>query len=754
MNPTKQIKQKINDLEDREKLLSQKINRIRKEHAIAVDPSFKFKLEQDLKIAEEDQDKIQEEIGKLLQQIETHIAEIKGENFLSVPFNLWDIYEEIKFIGAGGIAEVYKVKNKRTHNISALKVLKFKHHKDYEIIARFWAEGRILGVLAGTGKHHIVKIRNLGKSADDEYFIEMEFIEGKTLAQHLMEKKTLTIQEVREILIQLCSALKRTHEFDVIHRDLKPQNIIIGKNNSLTLMDFGIAKRLDSKSIVTQKFIGTCAYSAPEMFSKKRFGKISQRTDIYSFGVLIYQLLTGKLPFGDTTTEAIHGHCYEAFPKINEENIPPRVKQLIAKCTQKTQKDRYQSIDELEEIIQQPKTWELPDEKKPDPPPPPTRNFPKTKILMALAFIVMVIMSVSLVWYFNGRTPDNHENGKLQAIVDSTYIEKPSEDTQKITEQPGTVSITSTPEGAEIYIDDVFKGVTPQTIDLAKGTYTVRLEIDGYEIYKKENITIEKDRDTPLDFKLEPIPVISNTNCPTTKGIEFVSVKGGTFQMGDQFNEGYSDETPVHTVTVDDFCMSKYEITFAQYDAFCEATGRTKPDDEGWGRGNRPVINVSWEDATAFCEWAGGRLPTEAEWEYAARSGGKKEKYAGFSDESLIYQYANFCDVNCSKSWKDENQDDGYQYTAPVGSYKPNGLGLYDMSGNVWEWCADWYDSDYYDRKVKDNPEGPETGEYKVVRGGSWYATPYNLRSTDRYYYTPSSGYTYIGFRVVVSRAQ
>jgi formylglycine-generating enzyme required for sulfatase activity len=490
------------------------------------------------------------------------------------------------------------------------------------------------------------------------------------------------------------------------------------------------------------------------MFSKKRFGKISQRTDIYSFGVLTYQLLTGKLPFGDTTTEAIHGHCYEAFPKINEENIPPRVKQLIAKCTQKTQKDRYQSIDELEEIIQQPKTWELPDEKKPDPPPPPTRNIPKTKILMALAFIVMVIMSVSLVWYFNGRTPDNHENGKLQATVDSTNIEKPSEDTQKITEQPGSISITSTPEGAEIYIDDVYKGVTPQTIDLAKGTYTVRLEIDGYEIYKKENITIEKDRDTPLDFKLEPIPVISNTNCPTTKGIEFVSVKGGTFQMGDQFNEGGSDETPVHTVTVDDFCMSKYEITFAQYDAFCEATGRTKPDDEGWGRGNRPVINVSWEDATAFCEWAGGRLPTEAEWEYAARSGGKKEKYAGFSDESLIYQYANFCDVNCSKSWKDENQDDGYQYTAPVGSYKPNGLGLYDMSGNVWEWCADWYDSDYYDRKVKDNPEGPETGEYKVVRGGSWINGPNGVRSTSRNLSTPSFRFNLIGFRVVVSRAQ
>jgi formylglycine-generating enzyme required for sulfatase activity len=241
--------------------------------------------------------------------------------------------------------------------------------------------------------------------------------------------------------------------------------------------------------------------------------------------------------------------------------------------------------------------------------------------------------------------------------------------------------------------------------------------------------------------RAEEIVVSPTPTQPTSNAdIDWVLVKGGTFDMGctsEQGDDCGNDEKPVHTVTVEDFHISKYEVTFAQYDAFCEATGRSKPDDEGWGRGNRPVINVSWEDANAFCEWAGGRLPTEAEWEYAARSGGKDETYAGFSDESLIYQYANFCDVNCSKSWKDENQDDGYQYTAPVGSYKPNGLGLYDMSGNVWEWCADWYGSDYYqycaDNNIRNNPKNTDKSSgRRVLRGGSWSYNRHFVRAASR----------------------
>ncbi len=200
---------------------------------------------------------------------------------------------------------------------------------------------------------------------------------------------------------------------------------------------------------------------------------------------------------------------------------------------------------------------------------------------------------------------------------------------------------------------------------------------------------------------------------------KMVLVKGGTFQMGS--NE-YDSEKPVHPVTVSDFYISKYEVTFDEYDAFCEATKRQKPADQGWGRGKRPVINVSWEDATAYCKWLSEktgknyRLPTEAEWEYAARGGAKSEgfEYSGSDDLDKVAWYSS----------NSKNQ------THPVGQKKANELGLYDMSGNVWEWVQDWYGD--YSSKAQTNPKGPGSGASRVLRGGSWIGYDDYCRVADR----------------------
>jgi len=251
----------------------------------------------------------------------------------------------------------------------------------------------------------------------------------------------------------------------------------------------------------------------------------------------------------------------------------------------------------------------------------------------------------------------------------------------------------------------------------------------------------------------QPLPPAPGTSSEIDQlGIKWVFVPGGRFQMGSE--EGQDDEKPVHWATVSDFWMSAHEITFSQYDAFCEETGKQKPDDEGWGRGSHPVIYVNWSDALAFCEWLSGkigaqvRLPTEAEWEYAARAGGKSIKYPW--GNNFDGTKVNFADKNASPFSSSKEWDDGFANTAPVGSFPPNDLGLFDMAGNVWEWCQDWYDNEYYRKSPAENPKGPtESKRVRVLRGGSWLSSEDGVRCSNRSVRYPVNTNDNVGFRCV-----
>ena len=231
---------------------------------------------------------------------------------------------------------------------------------------------------------------------------------------------------------------------------------------------------------------------------------------------------------------------------------------------------------------------------------------------------------------------------------------------------------------------------------------------------------------------------------PKGKKIEgMVFVKGGCFQMGDVFGDGYPGERPAHEVCVNDFYIGESEMTQKEWVAVMEANPSVSNTGDDY-----PVDSVEWEDAQGFIEKLNKktgkkyRLPTEAEWEYAARSGGKKEKFAGTSNESELGEYA----------WYDDNSEG---VTHPVKQKKPNALGLYDMSGNVWEWVYDFYDGSYYDVSPKDNPKGPDTKykTYHILRGGSWYCEARNVRTTDRYWsdVDVEGADSLFGFRLVLS---
>jgi formylglycine-generating enzyme required for sulfatase activity len=227
-----------------------------------------------------------------------------------------------------------------------------------------------------------------------------------------------------------------------------------------------------------------------------------------------------------------------------------------------------------------------------------------------------------------------------------------------------------------------------------------------------------------------------------------VYIPEGAFEMGTQTGE--PDELPVHTVSLEAFWMDQTEVTNAQY-AACVAGGGCGPPysvasntlSKYYGvaaYANYPVIFVSWDDATAYCKWAGRRLPAEAEWEKAARGG----------LEGAIYPWGDEAPV-CTPG-----RQNGAQYsscsddTVPIKTFTPNGYGLYDMAGNVYEWVADWYLSSYYASSVLQNPMGPESGVYRLLRGGAWYFANSSLRVADRYYLEPTYSSSLLGFRCVL----
>jgi formylglycine-generating enzyme required for sulfatase activity len=225
-----------------------------------------------------------------------------------------------------------------------------------------------------------------------------------------------------------------------------------------------------------------------------------------------------------------------------------------------------------------------------------------------------------------------------------------------------------------------------------------------------------------------------------TLGIEWIDIPAGEFRMGDNFNEGSNDERPVHPVYLDAYKISTYEVTFAIYDKFCEETGRGRPDDKSMGRGNRPVINVSWNDANAFCNWLSQKttknihLPTEAQWEKAARGTDQRRYPWGNSSPS------------CSKA----NYNGCGGTTKAVGSH-PSGVspyGVHDMAGNVWEWCFDWFSSVYYPTSPGNNPTGTSSGSGHTARGGGWFSDTWNIRSAVRFRINPTYRGSNLGFRL------
>lgn len=231
-------------------------------------------------------------------------------------------------------------------------------------------------------------------------------------------------------------------------------------------------------------------------------------------------------------------------------------------------------------------------------------------------------------------------------------------------------------------------------------------------------------------------------------GSELVYIPGGEFMMG---SGEYDYTKPIHKVKVKAFYMGKYEVTNAQYKKFCDEKKIKYPKspdpirgsdyfgaDYFLGKPDYPVINVSWSYAAEYAKWAGGRLPTEAEWEYAARAGTSTQFYWGDKES---HEYLNYMGVEGRDKWL---------YTSPVGSFPPNPFGVYDILGNVWEWVGDWYGENYFSKSPVNNPKGPQKGTERVVKGGGWGDGAANTPGGGRDWKPPFMEKEWYGFRIAM----
>lgn len=233
---------------------------------------------------------------------------------------------------------------------------------------------------------------------------------------------------------------------------------------------------------------------------------------------------------------------------------------------------------------------------------------------------------------------------------------------------------------------------------------------------------------------------------PTVNGMVFIP--GGRFQMGSPYK---ASERPVHPVQVDNFYLDIHEVTVYEFKRFCKATRRRMPKQPKWSDDEHPIVNITWKDANDFARWSGKRLPTEAEWEYAARSNKPGTDYSTDSKQIYGRSYGNIADESMLRIKLrfpiKERYDDGYIHSAPVGSYPANYFSAYDLEGNVLEWCNDWYDEHYYKKGPTQNPAGPDQGTYRIIRGASWNRSGEYLRATYRSWYPKDCAFDFLGFR-------
>jgi serine/threonine protein kinase len=639
---------------------------------------------------------------------------------------LGEKYKITKRLGTGGMATVYKATQINLGREIALKIIHPNLVNDNESISRFYREARDLATLSHP---NIVTVYDFGTEAGLHY-ISMEYLQGKNLSEIIRQEGRLDELKIVKYIAPIADALNHLHQNGLIHRDIKSSNIFICSNDRPLLMDFGIAYHQDKTISLSGAILGTVEFMSPE---QARGEVIDGRSDFYSLGVVMYEAVTGRVPFySDSPTSTLYRVVNEPPPPILDDiSASKDLKNLILSTLEKDKTKRPQTgsaiYDTLNSIIT-------------------LSEIHRRKIQIDGQKVPESYTS----------TEEKRKKNKEKATSKQSSEKETSSGKKRGWKTGVFITLALVlllgAAGGWYYFTQMDKTPAVDTNPLflqAKQAYTGNDYVMAHRYLLKVMAQNPKNPEAKLMMTDCILKLTSLYISPN-----LVSIPAGTFQMGNVAGGG--DEKPQHPVTLSTFQLSKTEITNKQFVIFlnaldCTGAGtindvkvidliknknivlengifKTLPENE-----NLPVTGVTWNGASLFCKTFSGRLPTEAEWEYSA-SGGENNIYSGSNDLNEVAWYKD------NSSGKLNN----------VGAKKPNAYGIYDLTGNVSEWCYDFYGKEYYKGSAPLNPMGPEAGNTKVIRGGNFSSSKESLTNKFRSNANVTSSAVGTGFRICI----
>lgn len=571
---------------------------------------------------------------------------------------------------------------------------------------------------------HIVSIYGYFVERGGILFFACEALDGLTLDTLIKTKKVtkLKANHLRGLLLQTAVAVDIfTNKVRKPHGALAPDLIYINRQGGVKLLPISPRTLLQETSFTLQPAFQFPAYQSPEAFHANL---LPTTADVYSMGCIAYAALSGAAPFSLTDDEALHIRKELKQPSKTSKNQWMILQQALATDPEERQANTIALIQALFNEQEEKGVESLNSDTmhQDDEATEYTSNIADIRHSSKLP--IRLLLWTSLFF-----------SGVLVGFTASLYL---AQEQQAATNN----HITAWKEQAQIWkatSDD-----HEQTIQRLKKKLEELPDITTLAAATSaaNKIAVLPREEAKLE---ENFGVFQDALDSGAYGPQMISLPAGTFQLGDLNQQGDDNEQPVQTIThLHPFALSRFEVTFAQYDHFAKLTGRSLPNDEGWGRDSQPVINVSWQDATAYAAWLSAetgenyRLPSEAEWEYAARSGSQSAFWWG---NELSPQRA-VCD-ECGSLW------DGKK-PAPVGSLAANPWGFHDLNGNVDEWVQDCYSDTYLGHPSDGSARTQTNCNFRSMRGGSWFDISRVIRSASRYRHPPNTSRNTWGFRVAL----